>query len=75
MKKQKNIIQNWPEIPDHPYRILIITGSGSRKTNVLFSIINQQPDVDKIYFYTKGLNEAKYEFLFKKPGRCWNKAF
>ena len=22
---------NWPEIPDHPYRILIIRGSGSRK--------------------------------------------
>ena len=22
---------NWPEIPDHPYRILIITGSGSGK--------------------------------------------
>ena len=27
---------NWPEIPDHLYRILIIGGSGSRKTNSLF---------------------------------------
>ena len=26
---------NWSQIPDHPYRILIIGGSGSRKTNSL----------------------------------------
>ena len=32
---------NWPEIPDYPYRISIIGGSGSRKTNSLFSLINQ----------------------------------
>ena len=25
----------WPEIPDHPYRILIIGGSESGKINVL----------------------------------------
>ena len=25
---------NWPNIPDHPYRILIIGSSGSGKTNV-----------------------------------------
>ena len=25
--------KNWPCIPDHPYRILIIGGSGSGKTN------------------------------------------
>ena len=27
---------NWPEIPDHPYRILITRGSGLGKTNSLF---------------------------------------
>ena len=26
---------NFPEIPDHPYRILIIRGSGSGRTNAL----------------------------------------
>ena len=26
-------IKNWPYIPDHPYRILIIGDSGSVKTN------------------------------------------
>ena len=40
---------NWPKIPDHPNKILIIGSSGSGKTNSLFNIINQQPDIDKIY--------------------------
>ena len=45
---------NWPYIPDHPYRILIIGGSGSGKTNGLLNLIkNQQPDIDKIYLYVK----------------------
>ena len=26
---------NWPQIPDHPYRILIIGGSGSGKNHYL----------------------------------------
>ena len=30
----------WPYIPDHPYRILIIGGSGSGKTNTLLNLIN-----------------------------------
>ena len=32
---------NWPQILDRPYRILIIGGSGSVKTNSLFNLINQ----------------------------------
>ena len=57
---------NWPPIPDHPYRILIIRGSGSGKTNSLFNLINQQPYIDEICLYAKDLNEAKYQFLVKK---------
>ena len=41
---------NWPEIPDHPYRILIIGGSGSGKTNALLNLINHEPDTDKKFF-------------------------
>ena len=37
--KTKNNL-NWPYIPDHPYRILILGGSGSRKTDVLLNLIN-----------------------------------
>ena len=33
---------NWPYIPDHPYRILIIGGSGSGRTNVLLNLIKHQ---------------------------------
>ena len=32
-EKIKENNPNWPKIPDHPYRILIIGGSGSGKTN------------------------------------------
>ena len=31
--------KKWPYIPDHPYRILIIFGSGSGKTNTLLNLI------------------------------------
>ena len=57
---------NWPYIPDHPYRILIIGGSGSGKTNTLLNLINNQPDIDKIYLYAKDPYEDKYQFLIKK---------
>ena len=43
--------KDWPYIPDHPYGILIITGSGSGKTNALFNLINSQSNIDKIYLY------------------------
>ena len=32
-KNKREHNPNWPYIPDHPYRILIIGGSGSGKTN------------------------------------------
>ena len=32
--------EKWPYIPDNPYRILIIGGSGSGKTNTLLNLIN-----------------------------------
>ena len=57
---------NWPYIPDHPYRILIIGGSGSGKTNTLLNLINNQPDIDKIYLYAKDPYEDKYQFLINK---------
>ena len=57
---------NWPYIPDHPYRILIIGGSGSGKTITLLNLIDNQPDIDKIYLYAKDLYEPKYQFLINK---------
>ena len=57
---------NWPFIPDHPYRILIIGASRSGKTNTLLDLINNQPDIDNIYLYAKNPYEDKYQFLIKK---------
>ena len=53
----------WPYIPDHPHRILIIGGSGSGKTNALLNLINNQPDIHKIYLYAKDPYEKKYQYL------------
>ena len=57
--------EKWPYIPDHPYRILIIGGSGSGKTNALITLINEQDDIGKMYLYAKDLSEPKYEILIK----------
>ena len=56
----------WPFIPDHPYRILIMGGSGSGETNALLNLINNQPDIDEIYLYAKDPYEAKYQILINK---------
>ena len=58
--------ENRAYILDHPYRILIIGGSRSGKTNTLLSLINEQNDIDKIYLYARDLNKPKYKILFKK---------
>ena len=48
-RKHKKHYPKWSQTPDHPYKILIIGGPGSGKTNSLFNLINQQPDIHKIY--------------------------
>ena len=63
-KTQHNL--KWPYIPDHPYKILIIGCSGSHKTNELLNLINDQPDIDKIYLCNKDPYEAKYQYLINK---------
>ena len=66
---------NWPQIFDHPSRILIIGGPGSEKTNSLFNVISQQPDIDKICLYAKDPYEAKYQFLITKHEDVGTKHF
>ena len=63
-KKEHNF--NWPYIPDHPYRILILGSSGRRKTNALLNLKNNQQVIDKIYLYAKGPYEDKYQYLINK---------
>ena len=57
--------KNWPHTPDKPYRILLIRGSGSGKTNLVLNLIEDQPDIHKIYLYAKDPYEAKYQYLIK----------
>ena len=63
--------KNWPYISDKPYRILIIGSSGSGKTNEynLMNLIENQSDIDKIYFCAKDRYEAKYQYLINKRER------
>ena len=58
--------EKWPYIPDHPYRIIMIGGSGSGKTHTLLNLINGQHDIDKIILYARDLNKPKYKILIKK---------
>ena len=45
----ENNKKQWKKWPYIPYRILIIGGSGSRKTNALLNLINEQNNIEKFY--------------------------
>ena len=60
-RKHKNN-PNWPQILDHLFRILIVGGSGSGKTNALLYLINHKLHTHKINLYVKDPYEAKYQF-------------
>ena len=58
---------NWPQIPDHPHRLLIIEGSESGKTNALLNLVKKHDAnisvIDKVCLYVKDPNQAKYQYL------------
>ena len=62
---------NWPQIPDHPCRTLIIRDSESGKTNTLPTLTSRQPDINKIYLYAKDpyetsiVNQQTWQFRIK----------
>ena len=47
---------NWPYIPNHPYRILIIGGSGSCKTNLLLNLTIHQRQILTKFIYTSKIH-------------------
>ena len=49
-RKTKEHNPNWPQISDHPYKILITGGSGSGKTNALLNLVNHELYIDKKNF-------------------------
>ena len=63
-ENKTQLIKNWPYIPDHPYRILIIGDWGSGKTNVLLNLINQI--LIKYICMQKICMKVKYQYLINK---------
>ena len=57
---------HWLQIPDNPYRIQIVDGSGSGKTNASVNLINRQTEIDKIFLYAKNPYELKYQYLINR---------
>ena len=55
-----------PYVLDHQCRILIIGGSGSGKTNALLNLIDNKPDINKIYLSAKDPYKAKYQYSINK---------
>ena len=66
VKIKWNIIKTFHILQTIQNRMLITGGCGSRKTNILLNLIENQPKIDKIYFYTNDLYEAKYLYLIDK---------
>ena len=65
-----NCSPNWRCIRDHPYRVLIIGGSGLGETYVLLNLIkSQRPHIDKIYLYAKDPFESMYQLLLNGRGK------
>ena len=58
---------NWP------FRMSIIGPSSSGKTNTLLHLINNLHPIDKIYLYTKDINEPKNEYLINKREQAGKK--
>ena len=74
-ENNKEHIEKWSYIADHPCSILIIGGSESEKSNMLLNLISEQKYIDKIYLYAKDLSEPKYEYLIKKRENAGIKYF
>ena len=61
---EMNHNRNWSYIPVHPYKTLIVGGSGSSKINVLLNLIkHQRPDINKTYLYVKDPLESNYRLF------------
>ena len=57
---------DWPYMPDHPYRILIVGGSVSGKNRCNIEFNKQLARIDKIYLYAKDPYETRHKYLINK---------
>ena len=56
----------WPQIPNHPSKIIITGKSGSGRTKALLNLINHKQEINKAFLYAKDTYEPKYQYLIKK---------
>ena len=69
-ENNKELNEKWPYILDHPYKTLIIGGSGSGKTNALLNLISQQD-----LLVCKRFKWTKISVSNWKTWTCRNKRF
>ena len=65
IKSRLEVDQNDELMPQHPFRMLVVGGSGSGKTNMVMNLIMSKLKYDRLYLYAKDLEEDKYNFLLK----------
>ena len=58
--------KTWKNIIQIGHKFLTIHSSESGKTNLLFDLINQQLNIEKIYLHAKDPYQVKYQFLINK---------
>ena len=63
---------NWPCIPDHPYRILIVGASGSGKSNVLLNVMKCQRKYIDLFIYKRS-TRIKVSLLINEREKVWIK--
>ena len=58
--------KNWPYIPDCSYENINNRRLRIWKKKLLLNLIENQPDINKIYLYAKDPYESKYQYLINK---------
>jgi hypothetical protein len=62
--KQGNYKNKHPLAPQWPFRVLMVGGSASGKTNVLMNfLLNNLLYYDKLFLYSTSLDQPKYKYL------------
>jgi len=60
-----NYRQVYPFMPSNTFRMLMCGPSGCSKTNTLMHMLYNLFDYDKIYLYSKNLEQPKYQEPFQ----------
>ena len=63
--EKNNFTQLYPFMPSDTFRMLICGPSGCGKTNTLMHTLHQLLFYDKIYLFSKNLEQPKYQELLK----------